>query len=122
MKIDNILSFIKESFQGPDGKASSKKLTAYWLVGLITIIVLTLLAIAYLAVFRQVILSDNAIRLLDIIATAVLFALLGAVLALYGVSAWTGVKSLSVLNPKPPDKIDVKDNEVVNVNAGKVEE
>lgn len=96
-----IITLVNESFKGDDGKPSSKKMTAFWFVVLITIIVIVLLVMICLAVFLQLKISLNAVRMIELAGTNVLFALVSAVLLLYGVSGWQQVKSLKILNPAP---------------------
>jgi len=115
----SIIRFIGGSFLGTDGKPSSKKLTAAWFSVLVTIVVLTLLVIAYLATFRRVELKDNTLRLLDMAINPVLLYLIGAILLLFGVQGWQQISSLKIMNPpptQPPAKIETTINQPENAN------
>lgn len=118
--LSKLTAFIAQSFQGPDGRASSKKLSAFWLMVLITFIVVNQQLISYLAVFRHINPSDNAIRLVSL-SIDILFALLFAVLAIYGVRGMEQVASLKALNKKPDTVVVQKDNEVAINTDGKAE-
>ncbi len=97
--------FIAGSLSGADGKPSSKRITALWLVGLISVIVGTLLFFAYLAIFQQIEIKAGAMQLVELIATTVLLYLISSVLLLFGVQGWQQVANVKFGN-KPKDKTE----------------
>lgn len=85
-----------------NGEPSSKKITAFTMVGLICIIVVGMEILSFLSVYTQVNITDGSFRLLDLLASQVLITLIGAVLLLYGVSGWEKVSIFKANNPAPP--------------------
>lgn len=114
--------FIGDSLRGPDDKPSSKKITALIYTLLSVIVVLSLLFIAYRAVFKSVDIKASQIQLLELLAGSVLWALLITVAAMYGVSMAGQIAT--IMSKKAPGKKEttiIQEGDHPEVNVEKTE-
>lgn len=118
-----IINFFAQSFKGADGKTSAKRVTAFVYTVLVCWVVITLLLIAYLAVFKQVEIKENTYRLMEFIGSSVLLYLLGATAMLFGVSGWTGIQALRAKNQQPniENNVNASEANITNEAGGKNE-
>jgi len=117
------MKFFYESFLGDNGKVSSKRVTAFWFVVLITTIVVSIISTGIATVYYDLTLKEGLFRVLDIEVTILLY-LIGAIMVLYGVQGWQQVSTAKILNPAPPteNKNIIQQPNIENVNINQKDE
>lgn len=90
------------TLKGNDGKISSRKTTAFWFVILATADVVCVLVMIWLALFRQVPLTEYTIKLLGI-SVDMLMVICAMILLLFGIVTIQQIQNLKFLQKDKKD-------------------
>lgn len=109
--IKRLFHFLTPTLLGNDGKASSRKVTAFWFVAIATLEALTILIFAYLMLFGAMEVTDGRVRVLGVLVELFLYTLI-MVLALFGIITGGNVFDKKAMFQQPDNQVNIENIEI----------